>query len=323
MPRRTMNNNSITISKKGSKAFAWMKVVRIQFYPMAWITYSLGAACAAMIYGMFHLTPYIAGLLCIALLELCTVLVNEYFDYDADRLNQNASPFTGGSRMLVEGRLSFKQVKSAIIVVLGLLIMSTSLLVQSAPNVGSEWIVGILLLGLFLGVGYTAPPMKFCYRGIGEIVVAFTHSPYVLLSGFFFQVGTLKVSVPWLLNIPLFFAVHAAITLSALPDYSADMAVSKKSIAVLFGPHVAAILAAFSVAIAVVSVAIIVFHTLPVGWGILLLASAVPHALILSVAIARVIKRRRFDCRLDGVMQLALFYILWFGLIPLVGLLWR
>jgi len=316
-----MDDRAMSMTGKESKSVAWLKVVRIQFYPMAWIAYSLGAACAATFYGVFRLMPYLSGYFCMFLLELCTVLVNEYFDYDTDRLNQNANPFTGGSRMLVEGRLAFKEVKLAIFAVMGLLLLSTFLLVQNARGVRSEWIVVILLLGLFLGVGYTAPPMKFCYRGLGEIVVGITHSPYVLLAGFFFQVGTLKASIPWLLTIPLFFAVHAAITLSALPDYSADKAVSKKSIAVLFGPPVAAKVAMFSVASAVVSAAILVFHTLTVGWGILLLAVAIPHALILSAVIVRVITRQRFDCRLDGEMQLALSYIIWFGLIPLVSLL--
>lgn len=86
----------------------------------------------------------------------------------------------------------------------------------------------IIIIGLFLGLGYTAPPFKFSHRGIGEIVVGLTHSPYVLISGLALQIGHWKESEVWIISMPLFFATVVAIIFSGIPDYEADKTVSKK-----------------------------------------------------------------------------------------------
>jgi 1,4-dihydroxy-2-naphthoate octaprenyltransferase len=306
--------------KRPLKILAWVKIARLQFYPMAWIAYSLGAAYAAKSYGVFHVQPYLSGYLCLFLLELCTVLVNEYFDYDTDKLNQNASVFSGGSRVLVDRRLSLHEVKLASVTVALLLVMSTILLAHCVLNVRESHVYGIMLVGMVLGVGYTAPPIRFCYRGLGELVVAFTHSAYVLLCGFFFQAGTLSAPEPWLISLPICFAVLPAITLSGLPDYSADAAVSKKTIMVLFGPRRGIIIAMCCVALAPICSAILTITGILSLSGVVLLAIVIPHAMILLMALVHLYNQELFDCRIDKVMQLALAYILWFGLIPLVGL---
>jgi 1,4-dihydroxy-2-naphthoate polyprenyltransferase len=61
----------------------------------------------------------------------------------------------------------------------------------------------LILVGIILGLGYTAPPLKLSYRGLGELVVGFTHSFYLLLCGYAFQTGTMGNPMPWLLSIPL------------------------------------------------------------------------------------------------------------------------
>ncbi len=317
-----MNNNHVA-SPNDAKIVPWLRAIRLQFYPMSWIAYTAGAACAVLAHGLFDVSIYLAGYLCMFLLEVCTVLVNEYFDFQTDKLNQNWSAYTGGSRVLVVGLLSFRQIRTAIFISLCLLIPSAVLLFSQISGNGTAWsVAGILLLGLFLGVGYTAPPMKFCYRGLGELVVAATNGPYVLLAGFFFQTQSFNSPLPWLLCVPLFLAVFAAITISALPDYSADKAVSKRTLAVLFGPRPASVLALVSTVLAASSSGLLLTHGYLRGAGTVLLAITVPHAVMLCVSLLTVIRRRLFDCRIDGIMRLALLFILWFGLIPLLGILW-
>jgi len=301
----------------------WLRAIRFQFYPMSWIAYTAGAACAALTCEVFDVGIYLSGYLCMFLMEMCTVLVNEYFDFQTDKLNQNWSAFTGGSRVLVDGLLSFREIRTAVFVVLLLLISASVLLLIQINSPGNAWFAaGILLVGLFFGVGYTAPPIKFCYRGLGELVVAATNGPYVLLAGFFFQTQILNSQLPWLLCLPLFFAVFAAVTISALPDYSADKAVSKKTITVHFGPRMATILAMSSAILAPLSASLFLMHDDLRVSGIILLAIAVPHTMFLVNSLLTVISKGLFDQRIDGVMRLALMFILWFGLIPLLGMLW-
>ena len=235
-----------------NKAAAWLRVIRLQFYPMTLITYSVGAALAARISGEFDPTIYGLGYLFLFLTEVATVLTNEYYDYNSDSANRNAGPFTGGSRVLVDGRLSFHQVRTGIIVALSAATLCGLLLLLAIFRRQQELVTAIVLLltGIVLGMGYTAPPLKLSHRSLGELVVGLTSGPYVVLCGFVFQSGFWLHPQPWIFSVPIMFAIIAAITLSGIPDFEADRGASKKTLAVLMGPRAAAWLSIVSVTIA-------------------------------------------------------------------------
>ena len=85
---------------------AWVAAMRLQFHPMAWGAYAIGAAGAVQATGRFDAAAFWLGLLSLFLLEVIAVFTNDYFDFESDRRNKNFGPFTGGSRVLVEGRIS-------------------------------------------------------------------------------------------------------------------------------------------------------------------------------------------------------------------------
>jgi 1,4-dihydroxy-2-naphthoate octaprenyltransferase len=301
------------------KIFAWIKIIRLHFYPMTWLAYSLGAMAASRKFAQWDLAAYCVGYLVLFFIELSTILANEYYDYGTDRLNKNAGPFTGGTRVLVEGKLGFAEVRAGIWASLGLAAGFAYLLFRVG---GQGWSLSILLLiftGLFLGLGYTVPPLKFSYRGLGEVTVAFTHSPYVILCGYVFQGGSWADPLPWILSIPLFLATLAAIILAGIPDRLADREVSKKGVAVLWGPREAVLLASLFVCLASLSGVLLGhFHIFPGSagkwiWG------AVPHGIILLLVLFKLIRSGNYDRRIDGIMALALSYIIWFGLIPFIS----
>lgn len=89
------------LKKDYSKFYAWLKIARIQFYPMTFIAYGLGAVCAFITFHRFSISIFLLGYTALFLVELCAILANEYYDYDTDRINKNFSIFTGGSRILV------------------------------------------------------------------------------------------------------------------------------------------------------------------------------------------------------------------------------
>ncbi|MGZ6250372.1 MAG: NAD(P)H-dependent oxidoreductase, partial [Syntrophales bacterium] len=148
-----------------------------------------------------------------------------------------------------------------------------------------------------------------------------THSLYVILCGFVFQGGLWKDPLPWLLSIPLFFAVLAGNTLAGIPDRQADLAVMKKSIAVMFGSRLAVLVATWSVCMAFLSaidlVNLQVIRLSAFYWWLLVF----PHGLVLLYFLFRLLRSNDFDRRIDIIMALALGYIIWFGLLPLISLL--
>lgn len=177
------------------------------------------------------------------LLELCAVLWNELWDLPTDRINRNASPFNGGSRVLVEGRLTPEEVQTFLSRALCLLVGSGIWLLFVCDASSRTRVIVVLIAGAFMGLGYTVPPLKFCYRGLGELVVGLTHGPYGILCGFVFQCGFWADPSPWMMSAPLFFAVLAAITLAGVPDRHADKRAFKKTLSVVFGEQTACLLA--------------------------------------------------------------------------------
>jgi len=267
--------------------------------------------------AFFSLPVFFLAYLYLFLLELCTILANELFDLPTDSINKNASPFNGGSRVLVEGKLQPAEVKKALAILLIFLAGLGLWLVIASPPSSRALVILMLAGGLFMGLGYTLPPLKFCHKGMGELVVGITHSPYVILFGYVFQNGSWTDSTPWLSSIPLFFAVLCAITLAGIPDYKADEAVSKKTLSVLLGRRRAALLSGLFATLALITgIALWRLALAHETLGLLMLFT-IPHCFVLIIIIFRLVKSAGHVGRIDGVMKLALSYILWFGAVPL------
>ena len=303
------------------KFIAWIQIIRLHFYPMTWVAYSLGAMAASSNVQKWNLKVYWTGYLVLFFIELSTILANEYYDYGTDRLNKNAGPFTGGTRVLVEGKLGFAEVKAGILASLILALGFGYLLIRINEQVSSFSTLLLIVTGLFLGLGYTAPPLKFSYRGLGEITVAITHSPYVILCGYIFQQGSWTDPLPWVLSVPLFLATLPAIILAGIPDRLADKQVSKKVITVLWGPQEAVLLAVLFSCLASLSGFLLWYFQIIRGSSSILILAAIPHGIVLLLALFKLIQSGNYDRRIDGIMVLALSYIIWFGLIPLISFL--
>lgn len=301
------------------KAVAWLRILRLQFYPMTWVAYTAGALLAAREGTPFSHPVYWAGYLCLFLAEVLTVLGNEWFDQETDRLNLNAGPFNGGSRVLVTGALRPGEVRWAMAAVAALLVLALGGLAWALPPAAGFRVLPVAALAV-LATGYTIPPLKLVYRGLGELDVGFTHSFAAILCGAALQSGHWHDAKAWLLGLPLFLATLAAITLSGIPDRPADRAASKRTLAVWAGSRRAAqaalgcVLAAAVCGVAWLGLGLYGGSS---GWWALL---AVPHGLFLARAIRAHLRRGAPAVRMDALMALALTYLLWFGLIPLVHL---
>jgi 1,4-dihydroxy-2-naphthoate polyprenyltransferase len=297
---------------------AWLRVARLQFYPMTWLAYSLGAVAAAGGLAGLQAAPFWLGLGCLTLIKLGTVLANEYVDYASDALNRNFGPFNGGSRMLVDGRLELEEVRRAAASVLGLAALLAGLSIAASPAEG--FVAGPLLLALaVLALGYTVPPLKLSYRGLGELDVALTHSIGAILCGFVLQGGDILAPTPLLLGLPLLFAVLPSIILAGVPDREADRTAGKRTLAVRLGVPAAYKLAAAAVAIAAAA-AVAIAQSEALGATFALVPYAVvPHAALLLFFIGKRLGAGATSAvRIDGLLVLSLTYMIWFVALPLL-----
>lgn len=297
----------------------WLKALRLKFYPMSWVTYAIGALAAGGSVEVFTIPVFWAGFAFMLFLEVATVLSNEYYDYQTDSLNTFAGPYSGGSRVLVNGELSLHAMRNGIGVALLLAALSALLvlIIGDGPRLDMAVLMGVLAV---LAVGYTVPPLKLSYRTLGELDVALTDSIGVMLCGFVFLGGAWHDPFPWLLSLPLGLAFLPSITLSGIPDCQADRAAGKRTIAVRFGHRCAV---AISIAATVLATAIAIawqaLNVVPI-YGPLIYLNAV-HALVLIGLIRKRLANQHGPCRIDDLMIVSLSFTIWFGVLPLVGLL--
>ncbi len=302
-----------------SRFRAWLSILRLQFYPMTPVVVAWGAVTAGRAAGRLDTTALALAAAAMILLEVATVLINELVDFASDALNRNAGPFTGGSRVLVRGGLERSGVWRAVAVaLLGYAACAAALAVRLAPRGGLLPAAALLLVGPVFALGYTAPPLRLCYRGLGEIDVALVTGPYLFLIGYALQGAGWPRGADLAPLLPLALAIFAAITLAGIPDEEADRTVSKKTLAVLLGPRPAAVVAGIA---ALGASAAALRLALPVGRTVAELAAV--HGCIVACAAVLLARRRGADRRIDLSLVIALTLIPWFGLAPLVASLAR
>lgn len=289
---------------------SWLKAARLQFYPFPLMVLSAGVWSAAAIGGnSVRILPWLLAAGCTALVEFITVLTNDLHDQSSDRQNNHAGPFTGGSRVLVEGNLTETQLRHGRAFGGVLLLLLAGLFAFVMPAAASGLII-LVGLGLVLGIGYSATPVRLSGRSLGELDVAFTHSVLVALLGFVSQGGSLWHPVPWTFAAVIGVSVLPSIILAGFPDLEADGGSGKITLAVRWGRRRAAEWAMGLTVLAVLLLAL----TAGRGTGSLLcLAGASLHGLGLFAKLKNYHRTPRGG-RLDGLLVLALSFMVWFVL---------
>jgi len=316
-----LNKGTITSGEMlWRKLFPWIKAIRLQFYPMTWVAYAVGAFIARHIGYDFTWLTFWLGYLLIFLIELATVYLNEIFDYQTDAINKAYGPFNGGSRVLVNGEIGIKKMKKAVtLVILAIPVVFALLNFFSPAAIAHNLLLSTALL--ILAFGYTVPPLKLSYRSLGEVTVGLTHSLLVILCGFIFQGGNYTEPFPWLVSIPLFFSIIPSITLSGIPDHEADQLAGKHSLSVHFGKNKAAYVGIVCTVLALISSFYLYFNGLVPGIYNSILLLSVFHGAWLIFALAKYINVVQKPRQINELMILSLTYLMWFALIPFFELL--
>lgn len=305
--------------RRRDRVTAWLAALRLQFYPMTWVAYTVGALVAA---GPLAMTPYLLGYLALFLLEAATVFLNDWFDFESDRQNRNSGPFSGGSRVLVDGRIERPALRRGITgALLGTAVLIAALATAAPPGqLGAVAVTyGVLaLLALF----YTVPPLKLSHRGLGELDVVITHSAGVLLAGYVVQGGQLGDSLPWLLALPLGIAILPSILLAGLPDRVADAAAGKHTLVVQLGVR-ATLRLAMAATVLAPAIGLLLVFTRPdvaplLGWGVV---GAGLHGAWLWRRLRQLLSLEALPDRIDGTIVIALSFMLWLCIPPLVVLM--
>jgi len=193
----------------------------------------VGSGLGYAVAGTFHPHLFILALLAIIALHAGANMANDYFDHTSrnDWLNQNPTPFSGGSRYIQEGILS---PKTMLLAALSTLAAGSAIGLIIVLLTDSVFILILGLVGLLSGFFYTAPPVRLGYRGIGEFVIAALFGLLPVYGSYYLQTAAIDtiVLLPASLVGVLIFLV---ILVNEFPDVAADAAVNKKTLVVCFG----------------------------------------------------------------------------------------
>lgn len=241
----------------------------------------LGQALAFENTGRWSWAVFVALALYAWFDQLYIVFWNDYADAGADRHNRDFNIFSGGSRVLPEGRLDARDLLRAGWAALGLVMVVGIYLTLTFHRVLT---LPLMIAGLALLWAYSMPPLRLNYRGGGELLQATGCALLLPLLGYYAQTGTLA-GFPGIVLLP-FFSYHLiSAVATTIPDVAADRQAGKHTLAVRLGIRSAA---RWSIALGLVAAAAGFMLLKPVGfWEHALMLCFPPAALGAAAFLSR------------------------------------
>ncbi len=211
--------------------FAWIKASRPPAYVNTFIPTLLGQLLALNLSNAWDWTIFIWLAVINWLQQLYIVFWNDYADEAADRLNENFTPFSGGSRVLPENQLTKQSLwRAGTLASIAVLICGSWLTIFA----DRDYLLIFLLIGWLLLTAYSLPPFRLNYRGGGEFLQMLGCAIVLPLMGYYAQLNTLN-DFPWPILLP--FAIYhlASAIATTVADRSADKIAGKNTLAVRLG----------------------------------------------------------------------------------------
>jgi 1,4-dihydroxy-2-naphthoate octaprenyltransferase len=249
----------------------WWQAFRFHFVPPSYMPAILGSVIAWALMGEFYFWYFLITVIGVTLNHVALNMTDDYFDYkhSVDQAtDREKNPYCGGSGTLTSGLIHPKQMYRVfmtgyfITIILGLYL-----------TVERGW--WVLIIGGF-GMGcayfYTAPPIRYGYRGFGELSQLINFSLTIGLGAYYVQSRGISWEAMWAL-LPLGFMMFSMITINEIPDEAEDRAGGKKNLVVLFGKKTAVWLYGMTMMIAYLIVIVTPILGITTYWIFLSLAT--------------------------------------------------
>jgi 1,4-dihydroxy-2-naphthoate octaprenyltransferase len=160
-------------------------------------------------------------------------MTDDYYDFrhlvDAFA-SEGRNPYAGGSGTLSAGLIQPKNMRQVftafymIAIAIGLFLG-----IMKGP-----FVLLLLAFGFFCAFFYTAPPIRFGYRGLGEIAQLLCFGPGIGLGAHYVQTQKISWEAFWG-TLPFGIMLFSMITINEIPDYSEDREGGKLNLVARFG----------------------------------------------------------------------------------------
>lgn len=211
-----------------------VRLIRYRFFLFAgMLPFLLGQAIAYGFGKSFSWSLFGWGFVGIFFVLAAVEFFNEYFDAKC-----------GGDRIFSPEETSIPKSFFAF----GIIALGLGFLVGLYLTFQVGWPVMVFsFLGFMGAYFYVGTPIRWAYRGFGELVIGLCYGPFMLLGSYYIQTGSVRF-VPFFVSLICGLSVFGLAILNEIPDYYQDMLVGKRNLVVRLGKEKAIVLLKVSLA---------------------------------------------------------------------------
>jgi 1,4-dihydroxy-2-naphthoate octaprenyltransferase len=211
----------------------WVQALRLHYIPTSIFPALLGSVIAWAVFREFNFWYIILVIIGVTVHHMGLNMIDDVFDYlhSVDRFpDEEKNPYTGGSGVLTGGLLPTGQVLSASIFcyLIGIIITIYLTVMIGWP------ILIFAAIGIFSSVFYTMPPVRYGYRGFGELSLLINFGPVICLGAFYVQTRSIDWE-PLIISLVPGFLMWSMIVINEIPDYEEDRQAGKLNLVARFG----------------------------------------------------------------------------------------
>lgn len=257
------------------RAITFVRLGRPLHLAGGFVFHGLGLAIAVFLGVEIRWSAALLAQIAITATQLMTHYSNDYFDQDADAAALTPTRWSAGSRVLPDGLIEPRAALAAALVCGAIALLATLVLVLTGSITALT--AALLLLSIGLAWSYSSPPLWLNRRTLGELTGAVLVPGLTTLIGFQIQSGRPDL-MSLLAVVPLVFFQFNMLLSVNFPDAAGDARVNKRTLVVVLGPERAANLFLVCLALAYLSLPVLVMSGLP-----LVVAGAVMATLPIAI----------------------------------------
>jgi len=211
----------------------WWKAFRFHFTSASFMPGILGGMIAWTTDGKFLPGYFLLVILGLLLNHMALNMTDDYYDFRhlVDVFaTDGKNPYTGGSGLLSSGLIQPQKMKNVFIT---FYIIAIGIGVFLGMMRGA-FILLLLVIGFFCAYFYTAPPIRFGYRGLGEMAQLLCFGPGIGIGAYYVQAQRISWEAFWG-TLPFGIMLFSMITINEIPDYDEDQKGGKLNLVARFG----------------------------------------------------------------------------------------